>query len=68
MISLLIDFIIFVMDFFCLVDNSVVTIIEIEEVNDFSSFLRKHLKKEIEKELEEENDFLKNFNARYNNN
>lgn len=71
MISLIINLIMFFMDFFCFVDNTNI-IIAIEEeqkdliLNNFSMFLRKELKKEIDEEIEN-NDFLKNFNDKFNN-
>jgi hypothetical protein len=59
----------FVLDFFFIIDNSIIVTQNIEEkdvvFNNFLSFLKKNIKEEINAEIEND-DFLKNFNERYN--
>ncbi len=69
MLILIINFIMFVLDFFFIIDNSIIVTQNIEEkdvvFNNFLSFLKKNIKEEINAEIEND-DFLKNFNERYN--
>ena len=67
MISLLIEFIVFILDFFCLLNDDIQNIQKIDDdFLDFRSILKKNLQEEIDNEIEK-NDFFKDFNEKWNN-
>ena len=73
MISLLIEFIVFILDFFCLLNDDIQNIQNIQNIQkidddflDFRSILKKNLQEEIDNEIEK-NDFFKDFNEKWNN-
>ena len=65
MITLLIEFIIFIMDFFCCFNNEIKVLDKINnnDLLDLKLFLKEDFKKELNHEIEED-DFLKFFNEK----